>query len=32
MAETAAYMSAFASLVGTFGSGITSIAASWLGQ
>jgi gas vesicle protein len=32
MAESAAYMSAFAALVGTFVGGITSIATSWLGQ
>ena len=32
MAESAAYMSAFAALVGTFVGGITSIATSWIGQ
>src|SRR5882757_5100178 len=32
MADSAAYMSAFAALVGTFVGGITSIATSWLGQ
>jgi len=32
MADPAAYMSAFAALVGTFVGGITSIATSWLGQ
>jgi hypothetical protein len=32
MAESAAYLSAFAALVGTFVGGITSIATSWLGQ
>jgi len=32
MAESAAYLSAVAALVGTFVGGITSIATSWLGQ
>jgi hypothetical protein len=32
MVDSAAYMSAFAALVGTFVGGITSIATSWLGQ
>ena len=32
MADSAAYLSAFAALVGTFVGGITSIATSWLGQ
>ena len=32
MAESAAYLSAIAALVGTFVGGITSIATSWLGQ
>jgi len=32
MADSAAYMSAFAALVGTFVGGVTSIATSWLGQ
>ena len=32
MANSAAYMSAFAALVGTFVGGITSIATSWMGQ
>jgi hypothetical protein len=32
MADAAAYMSAFAALVGTFVGGITSIATSWIGQ
>jgi hypothetical protein len=32
MVESAAYMSAFAALVGTFVGGVTSIATSWLGQ
>src|SRR6266849_9883139 len=32
MADSAAYISAFAALVGTFVGGITSIATSWLGQ
>ena len=32
MADSAAYMSAVAALVGTFVGGITSIATSWLGQ
>jgi hypothetical protein len=32
MADSAAYMSAFAALVGTFVGGITSIVTSWLGQ
>jgi hypothetical protein len=32
MADSAAYMSAFAALVGTFVGGITSIATSWIGQ
>jgi gas vesicle protein len=32
MADSAAYMSAFAALVGTFVGGITSIATTWIGQ
>jgi hypothetical protein len=32
MAESAAYMSAFAALLGTFVGGITSIATTWIGQ
>jgi hypothetical protein len=32
MADSAAYLSAFAALVGTLVGGITSIATSWLGQ
>jgi hypothetical protein len=32
MADSAAYMSAFAALVGTFVGGVTSIATSWIGQ
>jgi hypothetical protein len=32
MTDSAAYMSAFAALVGTFVGGITSIATSWIGQ
>ena len=32
MADSAAYMSAVAALVGTFVGGITSIATTWIGQ
>jgi hypothetical protein len=32
MTDSAAYMFAFAALVGTFVGGVTSIATSWLGQ